>query len=244
MSQVERLVASSTHELHAGPVVVAPSTSAWAQGRSGVTRTHRRASRRRHRVPALVRGPTADRAGAGLARSMHPLRGMNRAKPQRFFFRGGDSKVPVTLTLMRVSLGMIMITHGWAKLTDAAAWRDSVVALGIPLPDVAAWLAIVGELFGGLGLLAGLLTPVAAFGVLATMVTAIATVHWGNGLLASNNGFELPLMLAFVAAYFIARGAGPFSLDAVLERRRAAAAEPERRVVRTPQSAEISAVPH
>jgi hypothetical protein len=47
------------------------------------------------------------------------------------------------------------------------------------------------------------------------MTTAIATVHISHGLFAQNNGFEYPLMLWATAVFFMLRGAGPISIDAL-----------------------------
>jgi putative oxidoreductase len=113
-----------------------------------------------------------------------------------------------------------MTMHGALKLSDWQAWSGTVAQLGIPFPTVAAWLAIAGELAGGIGLIVGFLTPIAALGVLCTMLAAIFTVHWGHGLLAQNNGSELPLTIALVAGFFMIRGAGPFSIDALIVRLR------------------------
>jgi len=120
----------------------------------------------------------------------------------------------MTLTLLRVGAGVIMTTHGWMKLTDIAATQHSFANAGIPMPAVSSYVAVAGELLGGLGLIVGLLTPIAAFGVLATMVVAVAFVHLQHGLLAQNGGFEYPLTLGLVALHFMVRGAGPISLDA------------------------------
>lgn len=126
---------------------------------------------------------------------------------------------PYALTVLRVTVGVIMIVHGYMKLTGFQGWTEHVASLGIPLPEVMAPLAIAGELGGGIGLVVGLLTPVAAAGVLSTMLFAIFFVHLGNGLLAKNGGFEYPLTMGVVALYFVARGAGRFSLDALIFRR-------------------------
>lgn len=123
-------------------------------------------------------------------------------------------------TLLRGVIGVIMTAHGWQKLTGFADWHAQVVQLGVPAPDVSAWLSVAAEFLGGLALLFGLLTRLAGFAVLFNMVVAIATVHIGNGLFAQNGGFEYPLLLAATALYFLATGAGPISVDAVLRRRR------------------------
>jgi putative oxidoreductase len=80
------------------------------------------------------------------------------------------------------------------------------------------YLAVTGEFVGGLGLLAGLLTRVAALGPVCTMVVAILTVHLGHGLFAKNGGYEYPLTLLLVSAFFAFNGAGPISMDALLEK--------------------------
>lgn len=142
-----------------------------------------------------------------------------RVRTDNPLFKAGDTSSPITLTALRVGVGIIMMAHGWLKVTDVAGWKQLLQQLDIAAPEVTAWLAIAGELLGGAGLLLGLLTPLAGLGVLAVMLTAIVTVHLPHGLLASNNGFEYPLTLALVAAFFIARGAGPFSLDALISSR-------------------------
>ena len=50
------------------------------------------------------------------------------------------------------------------------------------------------------------------------MGVAVFHVHFANGLLAKNNGFEYPLTLLVLAVYFIIRGGGCFSLDALVWR--------------------------
>ncbi len=119
----------------------------------------------------------------------------------------------VALTLFRVTVGVIMAVHGYDKLMNIDAVAQGFGGLGIPYPKIATYLAIAGELGGGLGLIFGLLTPIAAFGVLCVMAVAVTQVHWSHGLLAKNNGFEYPLTLFMAALFFIFHGAGPISLD-------------------------------
>lgn len=121
---------------------------------------------------------------------------------------------PLALTALRVTVGIIFITHGWSKVMDYEQWTANVAGLG--LPTYMAPVAIAGELGGGAGLVLGALTPVAALGVLSVMVTAIWKVHLGHGLLAQGGGFEYPLTMAMVAIFFTARGAGPYSVDSLI----------------------------
>lgn len=121
----------------------------------------------------------------------------------------------VGLTLLRMTAGIILAAHGWEKLVGFHQWRDTVAGLGVPMPNLLAALAVAGELGGGVGLILGLLARVAGFGAAAVMTTAIALVHINHGLFAQNNGFEHPLMLWATAVFFMLRGAGPISIDAL-----------------------------
>lgn len=122
---------------------------------------------------------------------------------------------PLVLLIFRVTVGIVMAVHGWQKLTDIPTWTGHLTAMGVPFPQLSAYLSVAGEFGGGLGLIFGLLTPVAAFGVFCTMAVAVFKVHFANGLLAKNNGFEYPLVLMTAALYFMARGSGPFGLDTI-----------------------------
>lgn len=119
-------------------------------------------------------------------------------------------------TVLRVIVGVIMVAHGVQKLGDPSGFEAHISGLGFPMPQVFARLAIAGEVLGGAGLLVGLLTPVAAFGVLAVMLSAIVSVHLEHGLFAQDGGFEYPLTLACCALVFMVNGAGAFSMDALL----------------------------
>lgn len=126
----------------------------------------------------------------------------------------------VSITALRVAAGLILAVHGAMKLTDVAGTMRGFGELGIPYPQYAVYLAIAGELLGGLGLLLGLLTRVAALGTLASMAVAIGYAHFGHGLLAKNGGWEYPLVLGLVSLFFVTHGAGPASLDAWFARSR------------------------
>ncbi len=134
-------------------------------------------------------------------------------------FRARTSEL--ALTLLRVTIGVIMIAHGWDKLQGIDAWTANLAGMGIPFPEISVWLAIAGELLGGIGLAIGLFTPIAALGVFFSMSVAIVSAHLDNGLMARDGGFEYPLTLMMGALFFFARGGGRYSVDAIID-------EPER----------------
>jgi putative oxidoreductase len=126
----------------------------------------------------------------------------------------------VAFLLLRVGVGVIMLSHGTMKLSDPTGTAAYFAQLGIPMPSAAVVLAIAGEFVGGLGLLLGALTRVAALGPLCTMIVAIGTVHAGHGLFAQNGGWEYPMTILLVSLTFVFRGAGRYSLDTWFARRR------------------------
>jgi putative oxidoreductase len=126
----------------------------------------------------------------------------------------------VALTLLRIGVGAIFVAHGWQKLSDIHGTVAMFAHQGLPNPTLMVYLAILGEFFGGLGLALGALTPLAALGPVCTMAAAIYFVHRDNGLFAQNGGWEYPLTLLLIAMYFVAHGAGPLSVDALVMRNR------------------------
>ncbi len=133
------------------------------------------------------------------------------------------------LTVLRVVLGLVIFAHGAQKMLGwfggygfSGTMGFFTKSMGIPAPF--AFLAICAEFFGGLGLILGLLTRIAAFGVGVNMLVAIATVHWKHGLFANwagnqkGEGFEFHLLALAIVTAIAARGAGALSLDQVIYR--------------------------
>src|SRR5436190_19159986 len=107
------------------------------------------------------------------------------------------------LFLIRTVLAAVFIFHGGQKLFGwfggygIAATAGFMETIGIPFPTLSALLAGVTEFGGGIILLAGTGTRIAAIPMAFTMLVAIATVHPG-GLHAQSRGMEYPLALAGV----------------------------------------------
>jgi putative oxidoreductase len=127
------------------------------------------------------------------------------------------------LTVARVILGVVFFAHGAQKMFGwwggygFTGTMGSFAHMGIPAP--LAFLAIMAEFLGGLGLIVGAVSRVAAFGILSNMVVAIATVHWPNGFFMNwagtqkGEGFEYHLLASALALAVIINGAGAVSID-------------------------------
>jgi putative oxidoreductase len=125
-----------------------------------------------------------------------------------------DRLQPLALLLMRLTLGAIMVVHGYHKVFGGLHHHAQMVA-GLGLP---AWLGYVSaftEFLGGLLILAGLFTRAAAFAICINLAVAIWKVHWHNGL-TGDHGFEFPLAAATLAFALIFFGGGPVAMDHVL----------------------------
>ena len=125
---------------------------------------------------------------------------------------------------LRIPAGIIFVAHGAQKLfgwfggyglEGTGQWMASI---GLNPGYLMALLAGSAEFFGGLALLAGLLVRPAGAVLAFAMLVAILSVHIGNGLFMSNNGYEFALALLAVAVSLMVSGAGRASLDAALAR--------------------------
>lgn len=125
---------------------------------------------------------------------------------------------------LRLPAGIIFAAHGSQKLFGAfggyglegtGQWMASI---GLEPGYLMALLAGSAEFFGGIALLLGLLTRPAAALLAFTMLVAIFSVHIGNGLFMSNNGYEFGLALLSISVALAVRGGGAYSVDRLLGR--------------------------
>jgi putative oxidoreductase len=124
----------------------------------------------------------------------------------------------VGLLLARLGLGGVLMAHGWQKLDEQglSATAAGFDAMGIPLPEAAAYYATYVELLGGALLVIGLLTPLAGLLVVGDMAGAFWFAHRGNGVFAGEGGYELVAVIGLLALTLAAVGAGRLSVDGLI----------------------------
>jgi putative oxidoreductase len=134
----------------------------------------------------------------------------------------------VSLPTLRVVLGVVFFAHGaqrmlgWFGGDGFQGTMGTLTQTGMPAP--VAVLIICAQFFGGLGLVAGLLTRIASLGVAGLMIGAIFMVHLPNGFFMNwmgtqkGEGIEYHLLALAMATALLLRGAGAFSLDRALSK--------------------------
>lgn len=118
---------------------------------------------------------------------------------------------PCASLFLRLGLGIIFVYHGFGKVFGPAAALGS--AWNPNLPVIIQILVAWGEFLGGLAILAGFLTCLAASGIIIIMLGAIVLVHGKNGFSLMNHGFEYNFALIMMCLALIANGSGPLSID-------------------------------
>lgn len=130
----------------------------------------------------------------------------------------------LVLFTLRIALGVVMLPHGMQKvfgsfggggISGTLGWFDS-----IGIPAVLGVLAIAAEFAGALGLIAGLGTRVAAFGIGVTMIVAAAMhrahffMNWSGA--QGGEGFEYHILAVAMAFVLVLGGGGRWSVDRAL----------------------------
>jgi putative oxidoreductase len=129
-----------------------------------------------------------------------------------------DDGVSAGLLILRVMVGIVMLAHGinhvfrGGKIPGTGRWFAS---LGMKPGVLHAWLASITELAAGTMLVLGVLTPLAAAGVVGVMFVALIINHLKNGffIFRPGEGYEYVLTLCMVGIAIGALGAGEWSID-------------------------------
>jgi putative oxidoreductase len=128
----------------------------------------------------------------------------------------------IALLVLRVGIGSIFVAHGlqkafgWWEGPGWEGWKGAMTYLGIRPPLFWASISLVAELGGGLALIAGLLVPLAAAGLVAQTIVLTKKVHWPNGFWTTKGGIEFPIAFGVGAFAVQVLGPGAWSLDALL----------------------------
>ena len=135
-----------------------------------------------------------------------------------------------TLALLRLVMGVTFFMHGAQKMLGWFGGYGFSGTMGfftnmMHIPAPFAVFAILAEFLGGIGLIVGFLSRIAAFGIATNMVVAVLMVHAPNGFfmnwtgLQKGEGFEYHLLALVIAMVLMVRGGGAFSVDGAFSSR-------------------------
>jgi putative oxidoreductase len=122
---------------------------------------------------------------------------------------------PYFLSLLRIVAALLYLMHGTQKLFS---WPVNQPRDPVQLMSQMGAAGVL-ETFGGLLLLVGLFTRPVAFLLAGQMAVAYFQSHFPRGMFPILNGGELSALYCFLWLYFVAAGAGPWSVDAILKRK-------------------------
>jgi putative oxidoreductase len=139
------------------------------------------------------------------------------------FYKLIETSKDWTLTILRLAAGIMIFPHGLQKTLGwfgGAGFSAQMAGFERShIPAVFGFLAIMAEFLGGLGLILGALTRIAAFGLAADMLVGVYLVHWPNGFFMNwsghqkGEGFEFHILVVAMAIVLMARGGGAASVD-------------------------------
>ena len=135
----------------------------------------------------------------------------------------------IASTVLRLTLAIVFFPHGAQKVLGWWGGNGFSATMeyftgGAGMPWIIAFLVVMGEFLGPIGLAAGVLSRFAAFGIGLIMLGAIVMVHGEHGFFMNwfgtqaGEGFEYHLLAIGLAIAVMIKGSGAFSVDRVLSR--------------------------
>lgn len=125
--------------------------------------------------------------------------------------QNGTNIQSIGVSLLRIHFGIILLAHGWLKVYVFSIAGTVGYFASIGLPPIIAYLVIFGELVGGLALILGIQTRLAA-ALAVPIVFGAAVMNGGNGWLhsASGGGWEYAASLTVIAVSLAIMGSGQY----------------------------------
>lgn len=130
-----------------------------------------------------------------------------------------DLAKQITHFFLRVVAGLLFLQAGGMKLFD---WFGGIPVEhgGHPAILSQVWIGGVLEFYGGVAILVGLFTQPIAFILSGEMAVAYFQFHQPNGFWPIQNHGEPAVLLCFIFLFFAAHGAGNWSIDDFIRRKK------------------------
>lgn len=118
------------------------------------------------------------------------------------------ANLDLALLFLRLALAAVLLYHGVPKLMNFGATVGAFQSMNLPAPTLTAGFALLAEVVGGILILIGVASDIAALLVIIDMLGAIAFVHWGNGFDFTKGGWEHPFTVLVMALTVALAGPG------------------------------------
>ena len=126
----------------------------------------------------------------------------------------GNALHDITHWGIRAAMGTIFIVHSLKKFDPS--WQEWLITIGMP-PELQLPMALA-ELIGGICLVVGVLTRIAASIFAVILLGAIFHIRWENGFFVSEGGWEWDLVMLCVVLVIIAAGPGRVSISHLVKK--------------------------
>jgi putative oxidoreductase len=150
------------------------------------------------------------------------------------FSIAGKNYRQIAPLFLRLIIGFGFMAHGWAKLSRGPAGFEKLIAqLNVPFPHLMSWITPFVEVFGGAAIFLGIFVSITAVPLIVTMMVAMFGIHIHYGFSAIKTigltpqgpvfgppGYEINLLYICGLITLMITGAGEFSVDAILTKRR------------------------
>lgn len=123
-------------------------------------------------------------------------------------------RIALAVTLVRIIVGIVFLVHGSQKLFVFGIHGvvGGFAQMGVPLPSISAPVVAFVEFLGGIALILGIFTRIAAILLAIDMCGAILFVHGKNGFFLPM-GFEYPLTLLVANIAIAIGGPGEYAVE-------------------------------
>jgi putative oxidoreductase len=138
-------------------------------------------------------------------------------------------EVDAALLVARIAVGLILAVHGAQKLFGWFGGEGQMAGILQLAGPQLGWLVAIGECFGGLGLILGILPRFSALANIVIQIGAIVLVHGKHGFFLQNQGFEYNLALIGLLSTILIAGPGLYSLSEAISMPKASRARRRRR---------------
>ena len=135
---------------------------------------------------------------------------------------GADRIRNESLLVARVLIALLFLVFGWGKLTGFSGTVQYMAHTGLPMPTIAAAIAVIMEFFVGVALVVGLFTrPLSLLLAVYTLATAFIAHHYWtmSGMAHFENEINFYKNISIIGGLLVlyVAGAGRYSIDAALE---------------------------